>query len=150
MVIWIKFTHSSPLIPKISMFTLTHLFNHIQFTLIHGPKIPGSYAILFFMELNFTFTTRYIHSWAMLPLCLSLFIPSGATSLLLSNSILDTCWPVGFIFQCHISLPFHSVYGILKPRRQTWFETPFSSGSHFIRTLHHDPSILGGPAWHGS
>ena len=24
---------------------------------------------------------------------------------------------------------------------------PFSSGPHFVRTLHHDPSILGGPTW---
>ena len=26
----------------------------------------------------------------------------------------------------------------------------FSSEAHFVRTLHHDPSILGGPTWHGS
>ena len=26
----------------------------------------------------------------------------------------------------------------------------FSSGPHFVRTLHYDPSILGGPARHGS
>ena len=27
---------------------------------------------------------------------------------------------------------------------------PFSSGPRFVRTLHHDPSILGGPTRHGS
>ena len=27
---------------------------------------------------------------------------------------------------------------------------PFSNGTQFVRTLHHDPSILGGPTWHGS
>ena len=27
---------------------------------------------------------------------------------------------------------------------------PFSSGPSFVRTLRHDPSILGGPNWHGS
>ena len=31
-----------------------------------------------------------------------------------------------------------------------WFAIPFSSGAHFVRTLHHDPSILGGPTQHGS
>ena len=25
-----------------------------------------------------------------------------------------------------------------------------SSGPHFVRILHHDPFILGGPTWHGS
>ena len=31
-----------------------------------------------------------------------------------------------------------------------WFVIPFSSGLHFVRTLHHDPSVLGGPTRHGS
>ena len=35
-----------------------HLFDHIQFILIHGPNSPGSYAILFFIASDFTFTTR--------------------------------------------------------------------------------------------
>ena len=30
-----------------------------------------------------------------------------------------------------------------------WFVIPFSSGPHSVRPLHHDPSILGGPTWHG-
>ena len=41
-------------------------------------------------------------------------------------------------------------YGVLKARILKWFAIPFSSGPHFVRTLHHDPSVLGGPAWHGS
>ena len=51
-----------------------------------------------------------------------------------------------FIFQCHIFLPFHTVYGVLKARILTWFAIPFSSGSHFVRTLHHAPSWV---ALHG-
>ena len=31
-----------------------------------------------------------------------------------------------------------------------WFAIPFSSGPHFVRTLHHDLSILGDPTWHSS
>ena len=37
------------------------------------------------------------------------------------------------------------VHGVLKARRLKWFAIPFSSGPLFVRTLHHDPSILGGP-----
>ena len=53
--------------------------------------------------------------------------------------------PGEFIFQCPIFLPFHTVHGVLKARILKWFAIPFSSGLHFARTLHHDPSILGGP-----
>ena len=57
-------------------------------TLIHWPNIPGSYAILFFTALGFTSTTWHIHNWALFLLWLSLFIPSGAISLLFSISML--------------------------------------------------------------
>ena len=46
--------------------------------------------------------------------------------------------------------PFHTVCGVLKTRILKWFAIPFSSGPHFVRTLFHDPSILGGPTQHGS
>ena len=73
------------------MFTLCHLLlGHIQFTLIHGPNIPGSYAILFFTALDFTFTTRHIHNWVSFPIWPSHFILSGAISnwpLLFSSGI---------------------------------------------------------------
>ena len=35
-------------------------------------------------------------------------------------------------------------------RQEYWFAIPFSSGPHSVRTLHHDPPVLGGPtgmAW---
>ena len=53
--------------------------------------------------------------------------------------------PGKFIFQCHIFFPFHTVHGVLKARMLKWFAIPFSSGSHFVRTFHHDPSVFGGP-----
>ena len=31
-----------------------------------------------------------------------------------------------------------------------WLAITFSSGPHFVRTLHHDPSVLDGPTRHGS
>ena len=68
---------------------------------------------------------------------------------LISSSILDTYWPGEFILQCPIFLPFHTVHGVLKARILKWFAIPFSSGPHSVRSLHHDPTILGGPTRHG-
>ena len=68
-----------------------------------------------------------IHSWALFLLLLSLFILSGVFSPLLSNSILGTYHLGTFIFQCHIFLPFHTVYGVLKARILKWFGLPFPS-----------------------
>ena len=61
------------------------------------------------------------------------------------GSILSTHQPGELIFLCPISLPFHTVHGVLKPRIMKWFAIPFSSGPYFVRTLHHDLSVLGGP-----
>ena len=83
-------------------------------------------------------------------LWLCIFILSGVISLLISSSILGTYWPRDFIFQWPIFLTFHTVHGVLKARILKWFTIPFSSGPRFVRTLHYDPSILGGPTWHGS
>ena len=63
---------------------------------------------------------------------------------------LFTYQPEECIFQSHIFLPFHTVYGVPKARILKWFAIPFSSGPCFFRTLHHDQSILGGPTQHGS
>ena len=63
---------------------------------------------------------------------------------------LGTCQPGEFIFQCPIFLPFHTVHGVIKARILEWFIIPFSSGLRFIRTLHYDQSLLGGPTGHGS
>ena len=66
----------SSLIPECQCSLHHLLFDHFQFTLIHGPNIPGSYAILYFIALDFTFTTRHIHKWALTLLWLKFFIPS--------------------------------------------------------------------------
>ena len=41
------------------------LFDHFQFALIHGPIIPGSYAILFFKASDFISVTSHVHNLAM-------------------------------------------------------------------------------------
>ena len=75
----------------------------------------------------------------------SLFILSGVISSLVSSTILGTYFPGELIFQCPIFLPFHTFHGVFKAGILKWFVIPFSSGPHFVRTLHHDPFILGGP-----
>ena len=99
------------------MFTLAiSLFDHFQFTLIHRPDIPGSYAILFFIASNLTSITSHIHNWALFLLWLSLFILFGVISPLFPSSILDTYQPGALLFWCHIFSPFHTVHGCLKAR----------------------------------
>ena len=61
------------------------------------------------------------------------FILSGVISPLISRSILGTYQPGEFIFPYPIFLPSHTVHGVLKAR------------PCLVSTLHHDPSILGGP-----
>ena len=118
-------------------------------SLIHGPNISGSYAVLFFTALDFTFTTRHIHNWASFLLWPNHFILSGAISNcppFFPSLILDT---VGLNFQCHIFLLFHMVHGVLAARILEWFAISSSRGPCFVRTLHYDLSIFGGPAGHG-
>ena len=56
-----------------STFTCHLLFDHFQFTLIYGPNIPGSYAIIFFQPLSdFTSISSDIHNWVSFSLWLSL------------------------------------------------------------------------------
>ena len=74
---------------------------------------------------------------------------SGVISPLISSSILGTYRPGEFLFQYPIILPFHTVHGVLKARILKWFAIPFSSGPHWVRPLHHDPPVLGGPTGHG-
>ena len=98
--------HFSLLIPKMLLFTCHLLFDHFQFTLIHGSNIPGSYAILLFTASDFTSITSHIHHWVLFLLCI--FIYPGVISSLISSSILGTYRPREFIFQCPIILPFHT------------------------------------------
>ena len=120
------------------------------FTLIRGPNIPASYAILFFTASEFTSISNHIRNWALFLLWLSLLILSGVIYPLISSSILGTYQLKEFTFQCHIFLPFHTVHGVLKARMLKCFDIAFSSRPCFVRILYHDSSILGGPAQHGS
>ena len=104
------------------------LFDHFQFALIHGPDIPGSYAILLFTVSDLASITSHIYNWVLFLLWLHPFILSGVISPLISSSILGTYWPGKFLVQYPIILPFHTVHGVLKARMLKWFAIPFSSG----------------------
>ena len=63
---------------------------HFQFALIHGPDIPGSYAIFLFTASDLTSIISHIHNLVLFLLWLSLFILSGVISPLIFSSILGT------------------------------------------------------------
>ena len=123
--------------------------NWSEFALIHGCNISGSYAILLFTASDLASITSYIRSWVLFLLWLYPFILSGVISPLISSSILGIYWSGEFTFQYPIFLPFHTVHGVLKARILKWFAIPFSSGPYFVRSPHHDLSVLGGLTWHG-
>ena len=106
------------------MFTLVIPFDQFQFTLIHEPNIPWSYATVFFTASDFTSITSHIHNWVLVLPWLALFILSRVISPLFSSSISGTFWPGDFIFQCPIFLPFYTVHGSLKAIMLKWSPLP--------------------------
>ena len=116
--------------------------------LIHGPNTPGSYAVLLFTALNLASITSHIHNWVLFLFWLHPFTLSGVISPVISSSILGTYQPGEFLFHYPIILPFHTDHRVLKARIPKWFAINFSSGPHSVRSLHQDPSILGGPTRH--
>ena len=117
--------------------------------LIHGPNIPGSYAILLFTASDLASITSHILNRVLFLLWLHPFILSGVISPLISSSIFGIYQPGEFLFQYPIIFPFHTAHGVLKARILKWFAIPFSSGPHSVCLLHHDPPILCGPTRHG-
>ena len=54
--------------------------DHFQFALIHGPNIPGSYAVLLFPASDFPSFTSHSHNYVLFGVWLNLFILSGVIS----------------------------------------------------------------------
>ena len=124
------------------MLIFTLLFDHFQFTLIHGPNILDSYAVLLFTTSDFTFITSQIHNWVFFFLSLCLFILSGGISPLISSSLLRTYQPGEFIFQCPVFLRFHTFRGVLKAGILKWLPFP-SPEDHILSDL----STITCPSW---
>ena len=127
----------------ISYLTTSNLpwFTYLSF------QVPSNIVLY---NIGFCSITSHIHNWALFLLWLHLFILSEVISSLFSSSILGTYQSGEFISLCHTILPFHTVHVVLKPRILKCFAIPFFSGPHFVKTLHHDLSILGSPTCHGS
>ena len=153
MVIWVKFTHSSPFqfadSLNVDVQPCHLLFAHFRFA---RDSWTWHSRFLCSIALHGTGPCSRHQSHPQLGIVFllpHLFLLSGVISALMFSSILGTYWPGEFIFQGSIFLPFYTVHGVLKARIRKWFASPFSSGPHFVRTLHHDPSVLGGPTQHG-
>ena len=114
----------------------------LPLALIHGPDIPGSYAILFFIASDLASVTSHIHNWVLFLLWLHPFILSGVISPLISNNILGTYWPGEFLFQSPIILPFHTVHRV--SRQEYWSGLPFPSPVDHILS---DLSTMTHPSW---
>ena len=122
---------------------VTNVHTHMDLTF----QVPMQYCSLQHRALLpslVTSTTGYCLLW------FHLFIHSGVISPVILSSILGTNQPGESIFQYPIFLPFHRLHGVLKARILKFFAIPFSCGPGFVRTLHHDPPVLGGPTQHGS
>ena len=151
MVIWVKFTLQSILVRwflKCQCSLLPSPVWPLQFALIHGPSIPGSYAVLLFTASDFTSITSHIYNWVLPLLWLHPFILSEVISPLISSSILGTYWPGEFLFQYPIILPSHTVHGF--SRQEYWSGLPFPfQWTMFCQNCPSWPARLGWPytAW---
>ena len=151
MIIWVKFTHQS---------ILVHWFLKYQCLLLPSPvwSLPiclDSWAwhsrILCNISLYSIEPCFHQQSHPQLGVVFAL-MPS-----------LHSFWSYfSVLLQCHIGhLPTWGIHLSVSylclfilfmgfSRQECWFAIPFSSGPCFVKTLHHDPSFLGGPTWHGS
>ena len=115
-----------------------------------------------FMDLTFQVPTQYcfLQHWTLLPppvtstagycFCFG-FLSSFFLELFLHCSPVTYWAPTDLESSslCPMVLPFHAVHGLLSARTLKWFAILLASGPHFVTTLHHVLSILGGPTCHG-
>ena len=129
------------------MLTLAISFDHFQFALIHGPDIPGSYAILLFTASDLASITSHIHNWVLFLLWLYPFILSGVISPLISCSILGTYQPGDSSFSILSFCLFVLFMGF--SRQGYWSGLPFPlQWTTFCQTSPPWPARLGLPRRH--
>ena len=89
-----------------SMFTLAiSCLNPFHFALIHGPNIPGSYAILLFAASDLASITSHIHCWVLFLFWLHPFILSGV---FFQWSPVACCAPTDW--GVHLSVSYHFAF----------------------------------------
>ena len=145
MVIWVKFTHSSPfssLISRILMFSLA-------ISCLTTSNLPWFMDLIFQVPMQYcslqqrtlplspvTSTAVYCFCFGSIPsFFLELFLHWSPVAYWAPTDLGSSSFSVLSFF-----FPFHNVHGVLKARILKWFAIPFSSGPHFFRTLHHDLS----------
>ena len=113
-----------------STFTLAiHLlFDHFQYALIHGPKIPGSYAILLSTASDLASITSHIHNWVLFFLWLHPFILSGVIS-------------PDFVSFLVCQMPFSYLTFSLVTHSETWYQFPEVVVTHNLKTHRHPGKV---------
>ena len=136
-------THSSILAWRIPIDSGTWLVT------VHG--ISQSRTQLSTFTFTFTFaspntstTEHHFHFGPATSLSLGLLV------IVLHYSPVAYCTPSNLWGASSQVISFHTIHGILLTRTLEWFAIPSSTGSRFVRTLYHDPSVLSGPSWCGS
>ena len=101
------------------------LFDHFQFTLIHGPNIPASYAILLFTALNLASITSHIHNRVF---CFFGSVSSFFLELFLHWSPV-ACWTPTDLGSSSFSVLSFSFFILFTgfSRQEYWSDLPFSS-----------------------
>ena len=122
--------------------------NWTEFTLIHGPKIPGSYAILFFTASDFTSITCHIHNWVLFSPWLHVFILSE----LFLHSSPVAYWAPADLGSSSFSVISFCLFILFMgfSRQEYWSGLPFPSPvDHVLSELSTWPVHLGWPytAW---
>ena len=123
------------------------LFDHFQLAFIHGPNIPGCYAILFLTPLDFTSITNYIHSWVLFLVCFCLFFPSGVISPLFSSGRWASM-DLGSSSFCVMSFSLFILFMGFS-RQEYWSDLPFPSTVDHILSELSTMSHLSWVALHG-
>ena len=138
--------HFSSLIPRMSTFTLVISYlttSNLPWFMDLTFQVPMQYCSLQHRTLLLSAVT----STAGFCFCFG-SIPSFFLELFLHWSPIAYWAPTDLgssSFSILSFLPFHTVHGVLKARILKWFAIPFSSGPYSVRSLHHDPPILGCP-----
>ena len=128
------------------------LSDHIQLIFIHRPNISGFYAALFLQHqtlLSPPNTSTAEHCFCFDP-AISFFLELFVIALCSSPIAYWTLWPTGVHLLVSYLFAFSYCIWVLQARILEWVAFSYSSGPHFIRTLHYVPFVLGGPTWQGS
>ena len=118
---------------------------------MHGPNIPGSYAILFFTALDFTFTTRHIDSRVFFPLWLSLFTLSGTIYIHSSEAAYWIPTYLGVGWGAHLSVLSFWLFILSMEfsRQEFWSGLPFLSPVDYVLSELSTMTHLSWVALHG-